>query len=140
MWQKLSLSYFFYLNIFWPSWHILAFEKLVWFLQSITGLFGSMIIPYGCFESNFEIFDQQIWHLAFVAVVAAFFAFMAFKHQTTKIAKSLPPNGPRNMKKIVNFSQFDPEAFRMAFVTFDGLFRSLRDSWWLTRPVHQKNV
>ena len=100
---NLTFVKFFLLSNFWPSWHILAFERLVWPLQSITGLFGSIIIPYGCFESHFKTFDLQIWHLAFPAIGAAFLAFMALKHQNTQITNSLTPNGPKNMKKSLIF-------------------------------------
>ena len=100
---KIGFNVFFHLEIFRPSWHILAFERLVWPLQSITGLFGSIIISYGCFESHFKTFDLQIWHLAFPAKGAAFLAFMALKHQNTQITNSLTPNGPKNMKKSLIF-------------------------------------
>ena len=100
---KIGFNVFFHLEIFGPSWHILAFERLVWPLQSITGLFGSIIIPYGCFESHFKTFDLQIWHLAFSAIGAAFLAFMALKHQNTQITNLLTPNGPKNMKKSLIF-------------------------------------
>ena len=100
---KIGSNVFFHLEIFWPSWHILAFERLVWPLQSITGLFGSIIIPYGCFESHFKTFDLQIWHLAFPAKGAAFLAFLALKHQNTQITNLLTPNGPKNMKKSFIF-------------------------------------
>ena len=100
---KICSNVFFHLEIFLPSRHILAFERLVWPLQSITGLFGSIIISYGCFESHFKTFDLQIWHLAFPAKGAAFLAFMALKHQNTQITNLLTPNGPKNMKKLSTF-------------------------------------
>ena len=100
---KIGFNVFSHLEIFRPSWHILAFERLVWPLQSITGLFGSIIISYGCFESHFKTFDLQIWHLAFPAIGAAFLAFMALKHENTQITNLLTPNGPKNMKKSLLF-------------------------------------
>ena len=95
---NLTFVKFFHLSNFWPSWHISAFERLVWPLQSITGLFNSIIISYGCFESHFKTFDLQIWHLAFPAKGATFLAFIALKRQNTQIINLLTPNGPKNMK------------------------------------------
>ena len=63
--------------------------------------------------------------LLFLATIAAFLAFMALKVQNTEIYKSLTPNGPTNIEKLLTFHIFDPLAFKSTFVTFVGLFKVL---------------
>ena len=63
---------FVYLSIFWPSGHNLAFKKFVRTLDSHIDLFGSIIIIFECFESNFEKFDVLLRDLAFLDKGVAF--------------------------------------------------------------------
>ena len=63
----------------------MAFERLVWPLDSQIDLFGSIIIMYECYETNFAHFDVLLCNLAFLAKGAAFLALTTLKLQSTEI-------------------------------------------------------
>ena len=85
MWLKPFYVTFVYLSIFWPSGHNLAFKKFVRTLDSQIDLFGSIIIMYEWYETNFEFFDVLLCDLAFLAKGVAFLALTTLKLQNTEI-------------------------------------------------------
>ena len=103
MWLKQFYATFVYLSIFWPSDHTLAFERFVRTLDSQIDLFGSIIIMYECYETNFAHFDLLLCNLAFLAKSAAFLALRTLKLQNTEITWLEIPNGPNDREKSLFF-------------------------------------
>ena len=63
----------------------MAFKKFVRTLDSQIDLFGSIIIMYECYETNFAHFDVLMYNLAFLAKGATFLALTTLKLQNTEI-------------------------------------------------------
>ena len=103
MWLKQFYATFVYLSIFWPSGHNLAFKKIVRTFDSQIDLFGSIIIVYEWYETNFEYFDVLLCDLAFLAKGAAFLALTTLKLQNTEITWLEIPNGPNDKEKSLIF-------------------------------------
>ena len=77
----------------------LAFKRLVWSFDSQIDLFGSIIIMYEWYETNFEYFDVHLCDLAFLAKGAAFLALTTLKLQNIEITWLEIPNGPNDKEK-----------------------------------------
>ena len=104
MWLKLFYANFLYLSIFWPSDHTLAFERFVRTLDSQIAPFGSIIIMYEYYETNFAHFDLLLCNLAFLAKSEAFLALMTLKLQNTEITWLEIRNDPNYKEKSLIFS------------------------------------
>ena len=68
-------------------------------LDNQIDLFGSMIIMYECYETNFAHFGVLLCNLAFLAKSAAFLALTTLKLQNTEIKLLEIQNGPNDKEK-----------------------------------------
>ena len=92
-----------YLSIFPPSGQNLAFKKDVRTLDSQIDLFGSIIIMYECYETNFAPFDVLLCDSAFLANGAAFLALTTLKLQNIEITLLEILNGSNDKEKSLIF-------------------------------------
>ena len=121
MWLKPFYVTFVYLSIFWPSGHNLAFKKFVRTLDSQIDLFGSIIIMYEWYETNFEYFDLLLCDLAFLAKGVAFLALTTLKLQNTENHMIKGTKWFYWWGKIIDRLYLGFLAFNMTFKIFFGL-------------------
>ena len=82
--------------------YVLAFKRFVRTLDSQIDLFGSIIIIFEFYESNFDNFDVLLHDLAFLAKGVPL-DLTTLKLQNTEITWLEIPNGPKNKEKSLIF-------------------------------------
>ena len=63
-------------------------------------IWGILIFPHKCWETNFEIFGLHFHKLHFWLSIAAFLAFMTLKLKNNESLKYLIPKDPNYVKKL----------------------------------------